>query len=301
MSYKVMEMKQFAEELNNMTFTDYFYRLMLLSKSVFEWKNLPNGIDEKWIEKYLFSEGKCVFYKDKTKGFMVMKCNPYGEYNYYDEPTQLAPFGTNYGKNEILQNYENAVLIRNNDEMIPTSPTIQLYAWRLSELSRTIDLNVNALKTPLIIKCSDKQKLTLQNVYKQWDGFNPVIFGDKALELDKFNVLKTDAPIVFDKLQLQKHAVWNEAMTFIGLNNANQDKKERLVDDEVQANNEQIRMSAEVMLKSRQLACKQINEMFELHISVEMRKPENENIEEIEGVQNPPERSKGCERIRRGA
>lgn len=293
-NFTIIEMKEVAQQLNNLTFTDYFYRLMLLARSVFEWKNLPNGIDEKWIERFLFTEGKCMFFKDKDNGYMIAKCTPDGQVNYYDEPTRLRAYGTNYtGKS--LENNEECVLIRNNDEMIPTSPTIQLYAWRLAEISRTIDININAQKTPVIIKCSDKQKLSLKQVYKKWDGYDPVIFGDKTLELDKFDVLKTDAPIVFDKLQIQKHAIWNEAMTFLGINNANMDKRERLVDDEVQANNEQVGLSAEVMLKSRQNACKLINEMFGLNISVEIRKPENGIIEEIEDIQNHSNHSEGSE------
>lgn len=300
MNFSVMEMKDFAKELNNITFTDYFYRLMLLSRSVFKWNNLPNGIDEKWIERYLFTEGKCMFFHDKEKGFMIAKCTDAGQVNNYDEPTLLRAYGTNYN-GPTLENNEDAVLIRNNDEMIPTSPTIQLYAWRLAEISRTIDININAQKTPIIIKCSDKQKMSLNQVYKQWDGYNPVIFGDKALELDRFDVLKTDAPIVFDKLQIQKHAIWNEAMTFLGINNANMDKRERLVDDEVQANNEQVGLSAEVMLKSRQRACEQINKLFGLNISVEIRRSEIENIEGIEDSQNRPNHSEGSEPVRKGA
>ena len=297
-NYTIMDMEKVSQQINNLTFTDFFYRLMLISRTVFKWNNLPNGIDEKWIEQYLFAEGKCMFYHDKEKGYMVAKCTTEGQLNYYDEPTKLRPVGTNLDNTTPLENNEEAILIRNNDEMIPTSPTIQLYACRLAEITRTIDINIMAQKTPVIIKCTDKQKQSLKQVYAKWNGNEPVIFGDKTLELDKFNVLKADAPIVFDKLQIQKHAIWNEAMTFLGINNANMDKRERLVDDEVQANNEQIEMSAQVMLKSRERACELINEKFGLNISVEIRKPEIEFIDDLEGVLNG---SEGSEPLGRGA
>lgn len=280
--YDVISMKSIADKLNDLTYTDYFYRLMLLARSVYQWDGLPNGIDEKWIEKYLFSDGKCMFFNDESKGFMVTKCAPAGNLNHYDEPTILRGYGTNYvGKD--LENNEEAILIRNNDEMIPTSPTIQLYALRLAEISRTIDINVNAQKTPTIILCSERQKLTMKQVYKKWSGNEPVIYGDKNLDIDGIKVLKTDAPIVFDKLQLQKHAIWNECMTFIGIDNANQDKKERLVSMEVEANDEQIEQSAEVFLKARQQACKLINDKFGLNISVKLRSLKKPDIDEIEG------------------
>lgn len=281
--YNIIKMKEISKELNNLTYTDYYYRLMLLARGIFEWKNLPNGMDENWIENFLFHEGKCVFFKDKDYGFMVAKCTDSNILNAYDEPIAITPYATNY-RGRTLRNYDECVLIRNNDEMVPTSPTIQLYALRLAEISRTIDININAQKTPVIILCNEKQKATMKQVYIQWNGFEPIIFGDKNLDIDGVKVLKTDAPIVFDKLQIQKHAIWNECMTFLGINNANMDKRERLVDDEVQANNEQIEQSANTMLKARKIACERINELFDLNIEVSIRKPEkgqNSKPEEV--------------------
>ncbi len=274
-----INMETIAKTLNDLTFIDYYNRLQLLARSVFEWQGLPNNIDEKWIERYLFNEGKCMFFKDKDKGFMVTKVSDAGKLNFYDEPTLIKPYATNYNGKRLENNVE-AVVIRNNDDMIATSTTIQLYAYRLAEIARTIDINIHAQKTPVVIPCSsDKQKLSLKQAYKQWDGNTPIIFIDKNLEIsDGMRVLKTDAPIVFDKLQLQKHAIWNEVMTYLGINNANQDKRERLVDDEVQANNEQIELSAQVMLKAREQACKQINDIFDLNVSVRLRNKDERQV-----------------------
>lgn len=273
MNAEIMSYESIAKNLNDLTFTDYFYRLMLIARTRFKWNNLPNGIDEKWIERWLFSEGKCVFFKDKTKGYMIAKMTPNGQINYYDEPTVVRPYGTNYIGPD-LENDRECVIIRNNDVMLPTSYTIQLFAIRLTDVSRTIDVNIKAQKTPVLIKCSDKQKLSLKQVYRQWNENEPVIYGDKTMDTESFEVLNTEAPIVFDKLQIQKHEIWNECMTFLGINNANMNKRERLVDDEVQANNGQIRLSADVMLKSRERACEMINKIFGLNISVELREPE---------------------------
>ena len=282
-----MNFEKYAKKLNDLTFLDYYNRLKLLAQATFKWNNLPNGIDEKWIERFLFGEGRCMFFKDDELGFMVAKCTDSGMLNPYDEPTTLRPVATNYYKNG--KNYENGtecVLIRNNDSMLPTHHTIQLYAYRLADITRTIDINVQAQKTPILIACSEKQRLTLKNVYAQWNGNEPVIFGSKDLDLSGVQVLKTDAPAVFDKLQIQKHQIWNEVMTFLGINNANMDKRERLVDDEVQANNEQVEMFAQTMLKSREMACKQINELFGLNITVEYRNVVEPNMDELGGVED---------------
>ena len=273
----LINMKSIANEMNNRTFTHFFYHLMLIATSIFEWTGLEElGIDEKWIERMLFTDGKCIFFKDPGLGLMVSKVNPNSPLNAYDEPTELMPYATNFMyTGPRLENDVNCVLIRNNDLMLPTSPDIQLYSYKLANISRTIDVNIDAQKMPLIITCPEKQRLTLRNVIKQRNDNEPVIYGDKDFEMDSIRVLNTDAPIVFDKLEYQKHMIYNECMTFLGINNANQDKRERLVDDEVQANNEQIEVSFNTMLKARERACKQINKIFGTNISVKKRAKTN--------------------------
>lgn len=285
--YEILRMANENKNLNDLIYTDYYMRLMLMARSVFKWNNLPNGMDERWIERYLFNEGKCVFFKDREYGFMVAKCSPFGNLNYYDEPTLVTPVATNFSKRVTLENDKECVIIRNNDIMLPTAHSIRLFAMRLANVTRTIDVNINAQKTPILIKGSQRQQQTLINLYRKWSGNEPVIYGDKNLEANaELTVLNTEAPIVFPQLQIQKHAEWNEAMTFLGINNANMDKRERLVDDEVQANNEQIDVSADVFLKARERACERINELFDLNISVERRSDkENEKVVE-EGTEN---------------
>ena len=284
--YDLMSYKGFSKQLNDRTLTDYFYRLMLISRALFKWENLPNGLDEKWIERYLFCEGSCLFFKDPNLGFVVTHWGCSGKYNMYDEPTEVNPIAVNYiyEGEEPLVNNENCVIIRNNDDMIPTSPTIQNYAYKLTNVDRTIDTNIMAMKIPTIIKCSDKQKLSLKQTINQRNDNEPVIFGDKGLDTTEINALKIDAPIVFDKLQIQKHAIWNECMTFLGINNANMDKRERLVDDEVQANNEQVKASEDVMLKARQKAVEQINSIFGTNIRVTRRKLEKSYLNEDKDI-----------------
>lgn len=289
MDYKLMEMKTIAKQLNNRVFTDYFYRLMLLARSVFEWSGLEElGLDERWIERYLFTEGKCVFFKDKIKGFMVARVTPNGKLNAFDDPTKVRPYSTGYMGKDLVPDVD-CVLIRNNDCMIPTSPTIQLYAMKLADIDRTISVNIHAQKSPVIVKCNEKQMLTLKNAMKQRADNEPVIWVDKSTDFDGVEVLDLKAPLVFKDLELQKHMVYNECMTFLGVNNANMDKRERLVDDEVQANNEQVEANFNMMLKARERACKKINEIFGTNISVKRRISNKLVLDDSEGSEGMEE------------
>ena len=292
MAFKLLSMKSVAERLSNLTYTDYYNRLQLLARVRYEWIGLPDTIQERWIEKYLYYYGTCVFFKDKNYGLMVAKAQDSGQLNNYDENTRVIPYGTNYKKGKSLLVDKECVLIRNNDDAIPTMPSIELFAFRLANVTRTTDVNINAQKTPTVILCTEKQKISMKLMFDKVEDFEQTIYGNKDLDLNAISTLDLKPPVVFDKLEIEKHAIWNDAMTFLGINNANQDKRERLVDDEVQANNEQVEYNAKIGLKTRQQAAEQINKLFHTNIKVRMRKLEFEplsdpqSLSEKEGVLN---------------
>lgn len=275
--YKLLSYKSVAQMANNMLFSYYYYKLMLIARSLFQWEGLPNNMDERWIEKYLFGSGKCIFYKDPVLGFMVAGFGQQGSINCYGDPTSVYPVAENhvYDGPELI-NGNNCYVIRNNDLMLPNFPIIRQYAFKLTNIDRAIDVNIEATKTPIIVRCSDKQRLSLKNAINQRRDNEPVIWAsDNANIGDMVSTLETNAPVVFPQLQTQKHMILNEVFTDLGINNANMDKKERMVANEVDANDEQVKASEDVMLKTREEACKQINRIFGLNISVKRRKLES--------------------------
>lgn len=271
--YKLLSYKSVAQMANNMVFSYYYYKLMLIARSLFQWEGLPNNMDERWIEKYLFGSGKCIFYKDKVLGFMVAGFGQQGGVNCYGDPTSVYPVAENYVyEGPELINGENCYVIRNNDLMLPNFPIIRQYAFKLTNIDRAIDVNIEATKTPIIVRCSDRQRLSLKNAINQRRDNEPVIWAsDNANIGDMVTTLETNAPVVFPQLQTQKHMILNEVFTDLGINNANMDKRERMVANEVDANDEQVKASEDVMLKTREEACKQINRIFGLNISVKRR------------------------------
>ena len=260
--------------LNSWTTIDYLNRLKEYALNMFEWINLPKTVDARFIELVLFEEGKINFFEDKLIGFLALRVNESGKQNVYNEFDKKYIYANNGFRR--TRNLRNSVTIYNNYLRTPTYTTVNLYAIRLARVTRAIDLNIEAQKTPILITCPENQKLSLKNVYEQYKGNAPVIYTDSEFNLDSIKVLKTDAPFVVDKLTLYKHDIWNEVMTFLGVNNSNQDKKERLVANEVDANDEQIEQARFNMLDARKDACKKINDMFGLNIDVKFR---NDNVQ----------------------
>lgn len=266
--------------INEITLVNYYNWLKSLAVSMFKWEGMPDTIDIRYLENALFEKGNLLFFKDPILGYLALKCLPTSDLNVYGRPVEFQVVSHSYS-NKIKA--DEGVRIFNNDIEEPSQFTIGAYASRLSEIERTTDINMNAQKTPILIQTDRKQLLTLRNVYQQYKGNAPVIFADKNMFTDEsLKVLNTQAPYIIDKLDVHKQNIWNEALTFLGIQNADTDKKERLIVDEVNANNEHIQMNANVMLKARERACTEINEMFpDLNVSVSLRyQPEDIEDEE---------------------
>ena len=267
---------------NNATYIDYLNRLRLLATSLFTWENLDEVAGfgaSRFLEQSLFDNGRACFVKDDELGFMALKVNPSDKLNVYNLPTKVMAWSIGYEKN---YDFDDVVYIMNNELQLPTSQTINLIAYRLYETERTIDTNLIAQKTPVLIEGDTKTILTLKNVYMQYSGNTPFIFGNKQFDIsNKLNVLKTDAPYLIDKLTIHKHELWNEALTYLGIDNANTDKKERLITDEVESNNDLINFYLNCFYKTRKQACELINEKFLKDSDIKIKISLNKDITDL--------------------
>lgn len=260
--------------MNDLVYIDYYTRLKEYAINTFEWVNLPDTVDARYMELILCERGKVCFFQDELVGFMALPVNEYGNLNVYNYPTEHQIYAVNgYNKNRTI---EDSVVIYNNYLRLPTVLTLSLYAERLSKIQRTIDVNIGACKTPYIIVATENQRLALENAFNQIDENKPALFFTNEMNLDNIKALDLKTPYVSDKLTLLKHDVWNEAMTFLGIENSNTDKKERMITDEVNSNDGQIEASRFNMLDARLEACEKINKMFGLNISCKFR---NDNVQ----------------------
>lgn len=253
--------------VNNRTFNAWYNRLKEIAITCFTWENLPETIDKRFLELCLFERGMCLFFNDEDlDGYLALNTTIGGKLNVYNIPVERRAYATN-GYNRNLTE-KDSVLIWNNYIHCNSVDDILMFAWRLTNIDRTIDVNVNAQKTPVLIKTTENQRLTVQNVYMKYEGNQPVIVGDKNLDDNGIQVLKTDAPYVADKLTDLKVQIWNEALTYLGIPNVSFNKRERMIKDEVQRTQGGVVASRFSRLKAREEACEQINTMFGLDLSV---------------------------------
>lgn len=256
---------------NTLTYMQYLRRLMELSMSMFAWKNLPNTVDPRYIELRLFETGSVVFFKDDVLGELCLDCIQQGNFDVYGNPITRRAYSC-YNNYQKVLNDKDSVIIWNNYLRTNSVTDIKLYAKRLWDLDRSVDVNAKAQKTPLLIQCNEKQRMSMKNLYMQYDGNTPVIFADNNIDINGVKVVSTQAPYVADKLYQLKNQIWNEALTYLGISNLNINKQERLITDEVSSSQGSTISSRYSRLECRKQAVEKINEMFGLNIEVDYRK-----------------------------
>lgn len=245
----------------------YYDRLKELAISSFTYKNMPETIDVRYLEMTLFEKGVAVLFEDEVLGYLALSSATNGRWNVYNIPMRRRAYASN-GYQKKLDN-TNSVLMYNNMLHYNSVSVCEMFARKLYNIDQTINVNVNAQKTPILLTCAENERLSVLNMYKEYDGNQPVIFGNKNLNSQALQVLKTDAPYLADRLYELKNETWNEALTYFGIPNVNIQKKERLITDEVQRSQGGTIASRNSRLKAREQAVEMFNNMFGLGVEVD--------------------------------
>lgn len=253
---------------NQLDYQLYYERLMELALSMFEWKNLPDTVDARFLEMSLLCTGSCLFFKDDVMGYLALRTTYGYPLDVYQIPVNRQAYASNGYTYDATD--ENSVLMWNNMLHTPDVAKLSKYARIMWDLDNTITVNAHAQKTPIMILCDESQRLTMQNLYAKYEGNAPFIFGNKGLmDGNPIQALSTGAPYVGDKLYLLKTQYWNEALTLLGIPNTDMEKKERLVSAEAVNQNGATMASRSSRLFERKEACRKINDMFGLNIDVD--------------------------------
>lgn len=265
-----------SKEYATSHYGEIYNRFLNLAINRFTWKNLPEGLSSRQMEKMLIENGMLMFFEDELNGMLCLPCMGVKTFNIYNEPIWFNVVGNQYNKTLA---YDEGVIIRNNALGTGDVADLSIFAERLNEIEQTMDVNLIQQATPYIFLTDEKERLTIKNIFNQIREKKFAIFGNKNFGLKQSEVLLTQSPYLLDKLQAHKNSLMNELLTFLGINNNNIEKKERMLVDEVNANNDFILVNIDHMFDERERAVKEINEKFGLNIIVEKR--EVENIEPI--------------------
>lgn len=253
------------------------YQMLALNR--YKWENLPNGIESRYIEQMLYDNGECAMFDHPDLGLCVLRSSSRENLNIYGEPTKLTLSGFNEHRTVMM---DDCVRIINNDLALPTQQNIIYYARRMAEIDDIIMQNLRQQRVPYIFATDENNAFSMKSLYERIYQGDMAVFVDKDMlkgEPENIMVIPTVAPYLVDKLQIQKQEMERELLTFLGINNT-LEKKERLLQDETNSNNQFIKMSSDIGFKCRQKACEDMNKKFGLNISV--IEVQDEMMEEVD-------------------
>lgn len=281
--------------MNDQTYIDYLERMKKICLSIFEWKNLPTSMNARFLEMCLYYNGQAALLYDDNYGFINTMAADGGYINIYGLPTELNCYSYRFNQRRSLymtdtgeEKGSECILVMNNYERVPTAATINLFAVRLAEAQRTADVNIKAQRTPILLTTDQKQLFTLKKMYEEYDGNTPAIFADKnVITPDALKAIKTDAPFIGREIMDYKREIWNEFLTFMGISNLSE-KRERMVTNEIDSNNELVNLNLQALLIPRKEACRQFNEKYglmgEKAIDVKVRSDLYNIVKQFESV-----------------
>lgn len=281
--------------INDDTYIDYLERLKKIAISLFEWENLPDSMDARFLEFCLYYTGQAALLQNDAGVLINTKACTAGDINIYELPTSINCYSVGFNQTkkvydgfvaEGVNPEDYAVHVLNNLNRCATAYTIELFAYRLYLAQRTADINISVNKMPFIITTDENQRLTMENLYNQIDANKPAIFGDKDTISNlkqSVQVLPTNPPFIADKLVDYKKQIFNEALEFLGINYLSE-KKERLISNEVNSNNELINLNLQSYLIPRQKAAEQFNKLFGANVEVKVRSDLYNIIKEQESI-----------------
>ena len=278
-----MRKKLINSQLTNMkTYLMYREEMLTLAENVFEFKNLPEFIDVSYLNKTLLRNGSIAFFIDEVLGLIALPYDVIGNFDIYGRPLEImarAANGTYYKK---LKRDEFVIMYDNNGRY-PIFLDICQMAERIALSKRTIDVNIVQQRTPRIWKTSQDKKRTLQDMLSNIDGMEENIATYESIDIDDMNVVLAPAPFVADKIDLHLDKEWAEFYRLIGVANLIEQKKERMIKDEMSASQGGTIASRFSRFEPRKSAIDEINKKFGTNIEVSYYdgEPTTEEVKEL--------------------
>lgn len=254
-----------AQQENMLVENIYMLQLMTYALSRYKWLNLPESFDERFMEICLNYKGSFVAYKDKYDKLVVSDYTTNGKLNRYYYPTSIYAYNV-AGKNVKLDSNE-YVLCFNNYLMFPTVTPMRRFSRIIGDISRTLEVIINAEKVPFVFYGKRKIMLTFKKLFNRVKRNEPAIFLDSNI-VDPDSIKTLDLKHQFNGVSIfeLKRSYLNEALTFIGVDNSAISKRERVNSVESELSNGINEVSREAGLRSRKEFCKKFNEMFGTNI-----------------------------------
>ena len=262
-----MKKKLVNSQLSNyLTYQMYLRQLLTLAENVFEFENLPEFIDVSYLNKQLLRKGSVAFFKDEVMGVIALPYTNMGKLDVYGRPTTIQVIARN-GYTRTLKQGEFVIMYDNNGRY-PLLMDIYQNAERIAMCKRVIDINISQQRTPRVWITKTDKKRSVEDLLNQIDGNAERVLTYDNINLDDIQAICEPAPFVADSIDLHLEKEWAEFFRLIGVANLVEQKKERLIQDEMTASLGGTIASRYSRFEPRKRAIEEINKKWGLNIKV---------------------------------
>lgn len=277
--------KTLDRDKNNTDFSTiysiFYQQLYNIATNLFTWYNLPNQIRSTFWETILISNGLGCMTDTKEFGLIMSACSVGNSLNIYGNPTEvtLSPFSNQfYNLKQLSLTTNDFVVCYNDNTGMGLLNMVDFTARSMANVYMSILSNANQQRFSTVIQGNENSKMSYEIITSKVQGCEPFILlrntNSNVLDIDNTKIINQNIPFVCDKLNDTLNDLFNRFLSFCGINNLPTDKKERLLVDEVNINNESLNITKDTLLINRQYFCDNVNEKYGLNISVE-RNPIN--------------------------
>ena len=284
-----MKTRMINSQLSNVrTYQMYFRQMLSLAENVFEFEGLNRFIDVSYLNKTLMRQGSIAWFKDEILGVIALPYRNLTTLDIYGRPKKIEVFSKANNYHRILKKSEFVIMYDNNGRY-PLYLDICQMAERIANCVRTQDINVSQQKTPRIWKTTQDKLLSLKTLLNNVDANVESIVtqnGEDMKVLDDLECILNPAPYVTDKIDLHLKELWAEFFRLIGVANLQEQKRERVIQDEMIASQGGTIASRYSRFEPRANAIAKINEKFGTNISVKYYdgEPSSEQKGELDDV-----------------
>lgn len=262
-----MKKKLVNSQLSNfLTYQMYLRQLLTLAENVFEFDGLPEFIDVSYLNKQLLRKGSVAFFKDEVMGLLALPYNNIGTLDVYGRPKTIQVIARN-GYTRTLKQGEFVIMYDNNGRY-PLLMDIYQNAERIALCKRVIDINISQQRTPRIWLTNSDKKRSVEDLVNDIDGNVERVLAYDNINLDDLQAVCEPAPFVADKIDIHLEKEWAEFFRLIGVANLVEQKKERLIQDEMTASLGGTIASRYSRFEPRKRAIEEINKKFGTDIKV---------------------------------
>ena len=280
-----------SQLLNFNTYNMYFRQMLTLAENVFEFEGLNRFIDVSYLNKTLTRQGSIAWFKDEILGVIALPYRSLTTEDIYGRPKKIEVFSKANNYHRILKKSEFIIMYDNNGRY-PLYLDIAQMAERMANCVRTQDINISQQKTPRVWKASSDTLQSVKALLNNIDSNVESVVAHETENLDDLECILEPAPYVADKIEVKIDKIWAEFFRLIGVANLQEQKRERVIQDEMIASQGGTIASRYSRFQPRANAIEKINEKFKTNISVKYydgepsMKGELDDVSDVSTVRN---------------